>query len=470
MDTPSLQRINQSFDPILLVSFASEQHQCSLVNTISGMNFNLKTMIGNEWLSQQPAEPYNIIVLLENPNNIQGGLTDALSHTKNLRMLAMINSDPTASKSRLVAHFQDFFTWPCSDFEINYRITRLFKSDCTTGQMDSCSIRQCISELGMIGQSESFMRTMSDMIEFSSSDAPVLIKGETGTGKELAARAIHQYSNRSQQPFVSINCGAIPDNLIENELFGHAKGAFTDAKDSQQGLVARAHGGTLFLDELDTLSPIAQVSLLRFLETQEYRPLGCNELKVSNARIVAATNANLDKLVEQGKFRRDLLFRLDVCGVTLPPLRERSGDIELLAQHFLQRYAEKYKRAPKTLHPGMIEWMREFKWDGNIRELDNLMHRLLLSSKSEQVYVSKPTPGQSASACNLVDGVPWSKISYKAAKADAMETFERSYLSWLMSETSGNLSLAARKTGQQRSSIRKLLQKHGIDKNSLISH
>jgi len=451
---------------ILLVSFASEQCSGSLISTMRNMKYDMKTMIGDDWLARQPPEPCNTIVLLEYPNNMHACCVDVLSHSNNLRLLAMANPGANDRKSRIVGHFQDFFTWPCSDFEIRYRIERLFKSEESAVERESTALSLRLSDLGMIGQSDALIEAMSDLFEFASCDAPVLLKGETGTGKELAARAVHENSSRARRPFVSLNCGAIPDNLIENELFGHEKGAFTDAKETQQGLVAQAHSGTLFLDEVDTLSPVAQVSLLRFLETKEYRPLGGKELKLSDARIIAATNADLEKYVELGKFRRDLFFRLDVCGITLPPLCERGSDIDLLAQHFLQSYATKYKRPQKTLHPGMIEWMCDFKWSGNIRELDNLMHRLFLSTKTDQIFVPKPTPGQSASTCNLVGGIPWRKISYKEAKADAMEAFERSYLTWLMAESRGNLSLAARKTSQQRSSLRRLLQKHGIDKNA----
>ena len=450
---------------ILLVSLASERCSQSLISVVRSMNFGLRSVTGPDWLADHSNGPMNTIVLVDSASDVRDNFVDALASQSSPRLLAMEQTRPSEYDGRLVSQFQDFMSWPCSDFEVKYRLDRLFSTEQESGLPNTSEVCDRLSKLGMVGCSSVFIGAMQELFEFAKCDVPVLIQGETGTGKELAARAIHESSSRAARPFVSVNCGAIPDNLIENELFGHEKGAFTDAKDSQRGLVAQAHGGTLFLDEVDTLSPVAQVALLRFLETQEYRPLGGRGSKLSDARVVAATNAELEKCVERGKFRRDLLFRLDVCGVTLPPLRERGSDIELLTNHFLARYAEKYQRPQKTAHPGMLEWMREFKWDGNVRELDNLLHRLFLLSKTPQIFAPKPMPGQSAASCDRTRGLPWSKIPYKQAKAEALGAFERSYLTWLMAETRGNLSLAARKTAQQRSSLRRLLQKHDIDKN-----
>ncbi len=464
MAEPAAHAPGQPRNAILLVSFASGRQCQALCAALRGLNYGLETITGDEWLARQASASTNTVVLLDNPRDVDHCVVDAVSR-RSPQLLALADCGPEAWDSQIVGRFQDVLTWPCSDFEVRFRIDRLFASANADTGFHRGSLVERLEALGIVGRSPAILDVMSELLEFAACDVPVLIKGETGTGKELAARALHESSPRARRPFVSLNCGAIPDNLIENELFGHERGAFTDAKDSQKGLVAQAHGGTLFLDEVDTLSPVAQVALLRFLETQEYRPLGGTGLKLSDARIIAATNADLDKHVNQGKFRRDLLFRLDVCGVSLPPLRERDGDIDLLARHFLSRYAAKYQRDRKSLHPGMLEWMREFRWTGNVRELDNLLHRAFLLSKTEQIFVPKPVPGQTASSSHRVRGVPWRNISYKEAKTDALDAFERSYLTWLMAEARGNLSFAARKTGQQRSSLRRLLRKHDIDKN-----
>src|SRR4051794_9775510 len=188
----------------------------------------------------------------------------------------------------------------------------------------------------MIGQSEAFSALRQLVEKVATYDVPVLIEGETGTGKELAARAIHYHSARRDRPFVPVNCGALQDTLLESELFGHRRGAFTDARHDQAGLVALAHSGTLFLDEVDALTPKAQVTLLRFLQDQQYRPLGGGREERADVRIIAAGNRSLETLVEDGGFRIDLLYRLKLMQLRLPPLRERKGDVLVLSEHFIQ--------------------------------------------------------------------------------------------------------------------------------------
>ncbi|KAA0242848.1 MAG: sigma-54-dependent Fis family transcriptional regulator [Candidatus Brocadia sp. AMX2] len=207
------------------------------------------------------------------------------------------------------------------------------------------------------------------------SDATVMIYGETGTGKELIARAIHYNSHRHGKPFIPVNCGALPDHLIENELFGHAKGAFTDASTAEKGLIAEAEGGALFLDEVDTLSSSAQIKLLRFLQDKEYRHLGSSKSRGADVRVIAATNSNLWYLVETKRFREDLYYRLNVLSVTLPPLRERVSDIPLLAAHFLTRYAKQNRRGLLHLSGDAMQKLIHYPWSGNVRELEGVIQR-----------------------------------------------------------------------------------------------
>src|SRR4029077_10830352 len=199
----------------------------------------------------------------------------------------------------------------------------------------------------MIGNSPALLAALGLIDKIARCDAPVIIEGETGTGKELAARAIHYWGKRSVRPFIPVNCGAIPDALIENELFGHRPGAYTDARGEYTGLIAHAQHGTLFLDEVDTLTPRAQVTLLRFLQDQQYRPLGGGAACSADVRIIAASNGDLAKLTEGGLFRLDLLFRLQILELRLPPLRERPGDVTLLASHFLRICAERFGHGDK---------------------------------------------------------------------------------------------------------------------------
>lgn len=202
-------------------------------------------------------------------------------------------------------------------------------------------------KLNLIGQSPAFLGALELIKSLSQCEAPILIGGETGAEKEMAARAIHYFGLRRDYPFIPVNCGALSDTLLESELFGHERGAYTDAKEAQKGLVAQAQRRTLFLDKVESLSLKAQAALLRFLQSQEHKPLGSCRLKQADVRIIAASNADLPALVERGDFRQDLLFRLNVMSLPLPPLRERPGDAERLAEHFLYQYSLKYRRSPR---------------------------------------------------------------------------------------------------------------------------
>ncbi|HEY7304148.1 MAG TPA: sigma 54-interacting transcriptional regulator [Bryobacteraceae bacterium] len=215
------------------------------------------------------------------------------------------------------------------------------------------------------------------------SDAPVLITGETGTGKELFARRVHRMSNRRERPFVSINCAALPDNLLESELFGFEKGAFTGAVSRQEGMLVAANGGTVFLDEIGDLSPSAQAKLLRVLEQKEVRPLGSGKTQAIDFRLVAATNRDLEQLTSEGKFRQDLLFRINVIHVHIPPLRERQDDIPLIADYFLQGFITQYPRGIVSLTLGAQRCLKQLPWIGNVRELRNVIERAFLLSSSE---------------------------------------------------------------------------------------
>jgi DNA-binding NtrC family response regulator len=291
----------------------------------------------------------------------------------------------------------------------------------------------------------------------------VLIQGETGTGKELAARAIHYLGPRRGQAFVPVNCGAIPDNLVENEFFGHTRGAFTGARDHHTGLVASAEGGTLFLDEIESLSLRAQVILLRFLQDQSYRPLGGKGVVTGDVRIVAASNTDLAELVKAGSFRQDLLYRLWIMPLTLPPLRERPEDVALLARHFVRRFAARYGIAEKELHPDSLALLTSHHWPGNVRELENLIHREILLATGPVLHFASvaggPTAARPATSGSLNASF---ELGFRRAKAAVVAEFERAFLAHALAESGGNVSAAARKAGKERRAFGKLLKKHGI--------
>src|SRR5688572_11706605 len=203
----------------------------------------------------------------------------------------------------------------------------------------------------IIGQNPAFLAALRELPKFARCDATLLVKGETGTGKEVIARAVHYLSPRAGKPFVPVNCGAIPVDLLENEFFGHESGAFTSANTSRVGVVQEAEGGTLFLDEIDALPQAAQVKLLRFLQDGQFRPLGAERSRRGNVRVIAASNTDFDEALKSGRFRKDLYFRLNVLSLTLPPLRERADDVLLLARHFLKKYAQKFSAPARDFAP-----------------------------------------------------------------------------------------------------------------------
>lgn len=318
----------------------------------------------------------------------------------------------------------------------------------------------------MIGQSQAFLETLQVVEKIAHCEAPVLIEGETGTGKELVARAIHYGSCRQKYPFVPVNCGAIPDLLIENELFGHKRGAYTDAQSDNPGLISQAQYGTLFLDEIDTLTPKAQVTLLRFLQDQFYRPLGANGAQTANVRIVVASNADLTALAEQGAFRMDLLFRIKIMHLKLPALRQRNGDAVLLANHFLETSAKRYGRGEKKLHPETLAWFNQYQWPGNIRELENMIYREYLLADTALIKIKSPV----MSCADRRMGVDRRKISFinmkfNEAKKHVITSFEQCYLAEALQKTQGNVSMAAKLVGKERRAFGKLLKKYGMDKN-----
>jgi len=313
----------------------------------------------------------------------------------------------------------------------------------------------------MIGRSVAFQVAQAMMEKMAAFDAPVLVEGETGTGKELAARAIHYGGARRDAPFVPVNCGAIPDTLFENEFFGHRRGAFTDARDDRLGLVELARGGTLFLDEVDALSAKGQVTLLRFLQDQHFRPLGGRREEQADVRVIAASNRNLDLQVEAHEFRLDLLYRLKLLHLTLPPLRERYGDAELLAEHFVRVGAARFNRPALTFDSATLAWFAGYDWPGNIRELENLVQRGLLLAEGGVISIPPPR-----SACVPAPAAPASLLNYRAAKSRAIAEFESRFLVELIGQTNGNVSAAARLSGTERRHLGRLLKKHRISKLS----
>ena len=318
-------------------------------------------------------------------------------------------------------------------------------------------VRQANALSKLIGVADNFVKIVETIPRIAQCDAPVLIMGETGTGKELVARAIHYLSPRAGQPVICVNCASLPDLLIEDMLFGHEPGAFTDARTSRRGFFAEAMGGTLFLDEVETLSARAQAALLRVLQDGTYYPLGSARQQRTDARIVGATNAPLEPMVRSGAFRSDLYHRLRVLCVELPPLRERRADVPLLAAHFLRQHAPD-GAAPLELDESAQRALDAYAWPGNVRELENAILRAVVTHRAP-----------SLSAGDL--GIPLGEAApegaeptmYRALKREAIATFERSYLTDLIARHGGNVTHAARSAGKDRRELGKLLKKYGLN-------
>ena len=317
------------------------------------------------------------------------------------------------------------------------------------------------ARLNLIGRSPQFLEALSLIEKFAACDHTVLLEGETGTGKELAARAIHYLGSRRRFPFIPINCGALPEALVESELFGHVRGAFTDAREASPGMISKARGGTLFLDEIEATTMKTQVSLLRFLQDGEYRPVGGTSMMKSGVRVIGATNVNLADMVRGGRFRTDLLFRLNALTINLPPLRDRPGDVMLLAEHLLGELNRASGKSPKSLHPSAAVALIGYHWPGNVRELENLMLRCHLLEEGSVIRIAAIESDCRRGEARVSVAPEW---SFRTAKARAVTAFEQSYIVALLSRSGGNLSLASRLSGKDRSDLSKLLRKHGVQR------
>jgi two-component system response regulator HydG len=323
---------------------------------------------------------------------------------------------------------------------------------------------------GLVGGSAP-MREVTRMIEaVAYSSTTVLITGESGTGKELVARALHGRSPRKAQPFVALNCGALTETLLESELFGHVKGAFTGAQRDQRGLFDAADGGTIFLDEIGDIPLATQVRLLRVLQEGEIKRVGSADAIKVDVRVIAATHRDLPKLVKTGRFREDLFYRLNVINIQLPALRERVEDVPLLAQHFLRRYADRLGKKVRALSPETIELLCGYRWPGNVRELENAVERAVVLCRSDSVTPPDLPPAVTGRTAPLVRDAPaagedaaWLSMSYAAAKEQALRRFEKTYVEALMKACDSNISAAARKAGMDRSNFKRVLRKYRSD-------
>jgi two-component system response regulator HydG len=355
--------------------------------------------------------------------------------------------DTAIAAIRAGAH--DFLAKPFEVEELTFRLEHALRHRSLLEEVQRLrESRGDASDEELIGESAAMRKLRQLVVRVAASDAPVLITGETGTGKELVARAIHRRGAHADGPFVAVNCAALPETLLESELFGHAKGAFTDAREAKRGLFVQASGGTLFLDEIGELSPALQPKLLRALQERCVRPVGATMEVPFDARVVAATNRDLSTAVAEGRFREDLLFRLDVLPVEVPPLRARGADVLMLAQHFARNLAQRTSRPALGISRAAAEKLSDYPWPGNVRELENTIERALALADHDQILAEDlPERVRSHRKTDLL------LASDDPATLVPLEVVERRYVARVLEACGGNKTLAARILGVDRKTL-----------------
>ena len=366
-----------------------------------------------------------------------------------------------ANETPIPSGCDDFSYCPFHEGELLSRVQRLLKAVAIEAvDYEKVQSDEALHFGALVGKSEKFLQAVKNVLPLARSDATVLVCGETGTGKELFSRAIHYQSPRQGKPFVPVNCAALPDHLFENEVFGHARGAYTDASSAEKGLIAEAEGGTLVLDEVGSLSLAAQAKLLRFLQDGEYRPLGASRSVTADVRIIAATNEDLWRKVNAKLFREDLYFRLNALSVIIPPLRDRTEDIEYLSNHCLAQYARERNAERRGISRDAVSKLMAYEWPGNVRELEGVLLRALLLTASPILQADDINlPPQHLKPAEESTPLRWAKTSM-------IQNFELNYLTRLLAQHRGNITQAAVAAGKHRSTLQRLLRKYSLDPKS----
>ncbi|MBS1120005.1 MAG: two component, sigma54 specific, transcriptional regulator, Fis family [Deltaproteobacteria bacterium] len=384
--------------------------------------------------------------------------------------IIMLTGDQTASTATECMRAGAFYylTKPFQSFELTSMVISGARHSQLRRHLERKTGEFDAADSMLVGTSRAMRKLRAALDRLASQDISILIRGESGTGKELVARALHERGARRTHRFVALNCGAIPESLIDSELFGHAKGAFTGATTDRAGVFVEAEGGTLFLDEIGDMPMGVQARLLRVLQEGEVRPVGGSGVRKVDVRVIAATHVDLAAAVEAGRFRQDLYYRLNVVVLAVPPLRDRSDDLPLLAAHFLRKHGG---ATPPSLSPEALEGMAAYGWPGNVRELENsLMQAIALYHEDVIGPESLPAPlklirARSASPMESVaeddDLLPLTE-----AKRRASASYEARYLKRVMEKAKGSVSEAARLAGLDRTNFRRLLQRHAIDPTS----
>lgn len=448
----------------LLVDFGSERRLGRTLQNILNPHFNLSVVTGSAPENvlidadaarnfQDEIESFNplVIFLILSPRMKDNRPLQSLKQAAlSVPIIAVLeDTEPERVFELLKAGAADFIRPPLDASDVLPRTWKLLTPD--NGKPIQAFGNGGVTHQ-LLGESPDFVLLLQKIPQIANCGANVLIEGETGTGKEVYARAIHYRSARASKPFVPVNCGAIPVELVENELFGHERGAFTSAFALQAGLIEEANGGTLFLDEIDSLPPQAQVKLLRFLQEKEYKPLGSTRLRKADVRIIAASNLDLKTAIQNGKMRQDLFYRLNVISLMLPPLRERRDDIPLLCRYFVAKYSAEFDKDLTGIAPDAMRVLMAYSWPGNVRQLQHVIERATVMAEGSEL-TTKDLDIPISQDCE----------SLKEAKAKEIAKFEKNYIQGLLSVCNGNITRAAEVAQKNRRALWQLIQKHRID-------
>lgn len=426
----------------------------SLAGWLEKDGYKVDTAASGAEALQKMAEKYYDIALIDVKMPEMDGLTllkklkEAGYETAVIIMTAYGAIEDAVTAMKLGAY--DYLLKPFDLEEISLTINKLVEMQSLA--RENLILRDRVAKISrfenLIGQSPPMLKLYEMIKDVAATDATVLITGETGTGKELVARAIHAQSPRRYGPFIAVNCGAFTEHLLESELFGHEKGAFTDAKYTKKGRLELAHGGTLFLDEIGDISMKMQIDLLRVLETHEFTRVGGTIPIRSDFRVIAATHQDLEQAIAARTFRRDLYYRLNVFHIQVPPLRERREDIPLLAEHFLRRYAAETNKKIGGIHPEAMQMLLQYDWPGNVRELENIIERAVVLCKGSQIRKE--------------DLPPLTKEGVPPAAGLSLEEMEKEHISRVLKSVEGNISRAAKILAINRTTLYHKLKKYGL--------